>query len=93
MPAPTYRKSYRTRMSLLCIALCALAACGDSELRAAEKQFVAGCNSSGVPESVCVCVFDKMKDHYGRDRIVTFDTDGVPPDYLEFVANAAATCR
>ncbi|RYY78293.1 MAG: hypothetical protein EOO69_11245 [Moraxellaceae bacterium] len=34
-----------------------------------ERQFVSGCESTGVDEDICECVFDKLEDKYGEDDL------------------------
>lgn len=31
-----------------------------------ERQFISGCKTSGIDESACKCVYDKLEDKYGE---------------------------
>lgn len=73
-----------------------LAACGQSKIDKAEENFVNGCHAQGADTSVCSCVFDKLKDHYGKDRMISFDRGGIaalPPDFGQTVVDSAGQCR
>lgn len=35
----------------------------------AERQFVSGCESGGVGQSTCECIYDKLEDKYGEDAL------------------------
>jgi hypothetical protein len=81
-------------LAALCVVMGSLVACGDSKLNEAKRQMVAGCHSGGVSEDVCVCVFDKLKEHYGRDAIVVMNESGPPPpDFMYYMAVSAKTCQ
>ncbi|MHA3105501.1 hypothetical protein [Acinetobacter sp. ANC 3791] len=34
-----------------------------------ERQFISGCKTSGIDESACECVYEKIEDKYGSDRL------------------------
>lgn len=34
-----------------------------------ERQFVSGCESGGVGQSTCECIYDKLEDKYGEDAL------------------------
>lgn len=57
-------KIYLYVPSLLAVALL-LTACASKS----EREFVNGCKSSGADGSTCECVYEKIEDQYGADRL------------------------
>lgn len=73
-----------------------LSACGQSKIDKAEESFVDGCHLQGAENSVCSCIFDKLKDRYGAEQLVSFDRVGpvgLPSDFGKTVVEGAAQCR
>ncbi|MGF6727769.1 hypothetical protein P3T43_007161 [Paraburkholderia sp. GAS41] len=73
----------------------ALSAC-QSKLDKSEEIFVNGCHDQGGETSVCTCIFDKLKDHYGADQLLDSDRrlpSQLPPDFSQSVLDAGAQCR
>lgn len=69
---------------LLCLSF--LAACSSK----AEREFSKGCRSSGESNSVCSCVFDKLKEHDPSIEDPNWFPHG---DFPDFALKASAECR
>ncbi|NAR58284.1 hypothetical protein GPS50_13530 [Acinetobacter haemolyticus] len=53
--------------SLLLISITAITLTGCSSK--AEREFVKGCKMGGADSSTCECVYEKIEDKYGTDRL------------------------
>lgn len=53
--------------SLLLISITAITLTGCSSK--AEREFIKGCKMGGADGSTCECVFEKIEDQYGADRL------------------------
>jgi hypothetical protein len=51
--------------SLLLILLQSLTGCASKS----EREFVKGCKMGGADSSTCECVYEKIEDQYGADRL------------------------
>lgn len=73
-----------------------ISACGQSPIGKAEDEFVGGCEQGGAPHAACTCVFDKMVDQYGKDKVLAAagsNWNDVPPDFGTKMAHAVLQCR
>ena len=34
-----------------------------------ERQFISGCKTGGIDGSTCSCIYDRLEDKYGEDRL------------------------
>ena len=34
-----------------------------------ERQFISGCKTGGIDGSTCSCIYDKLENKYGEDRL------------------------
>lgn len=46
-----------------------LVGCGNSEMRAAKREFMSGCQQA-VPSNICSCAFDKWSSTYTEDNFI-----------------------
>ncbi|MBP9787725.1 MULTISPECIES: hypothetical protein [Acinetobacter] len=53
--------------SLLLISITAITLTGCASK--AEREFVKGCKMGGADSSTCECVYEKIEDKYGTDRL------------------------
>ncbi|VXB36076.1 conserved exported hypothetical protein [Burkholderia sp. 8Y] len=84
----------RILIASLSVAL-ALAAC-QTKIDKAEESFVDGCHAQGAETSVCSCIFDQLKAHYGAEQLLEFNrrlASDLPPDFVETAFGAGVRCR
>lgn len=86
------RNSPMKRISIVVFALL-LSACSRSEFDQIRHEFLAGCTSSGVPESQCECSFEKLQTKYPPEAMIAIQRQGIPPEgFADDVVKAHALC-
>ena len=64
-----------------------------SEVEQTRDAFVSGCKAGGPSASVCRCVYDALKDHYGEDQMILVNQGAALPGLGEQTLLAADRCR
>lgn len=78
---------------LLGLVALATASCGGKEADI-RGEFMAGCEGPGAREDICTCAFDKLKEHYGLETLISMHEQGfAPPDFAQTVVSAGLQCR
>ena len=54
----------QTSLIVISVALL-LSACASKT----ERQFISGCKTGGIDGSTCSCIYDRLEDKYGEDRL------------------------
>lgn len=58
--------------------------CSKDPFSKAQAEYITGCASSGVPEELCECSFEKLAAEFGKQEIVyAYNTQQLPPGYAE----------
>lgn len=70
-----------------------MAGCSKDPYEKAKDEYISGCGSSGVPEELCECAFDKLTDVYSKEDIVySFNSGRMLPDIMQNTDQALQAC-
>lgn len=68
---------------------------GCSQESRVRGQFLSSCTSTGMPKSVCSCMFDKITESYSVKELEAFDQQArvLPEAFAKVSMDAALVCR
>lgn len=62
----------------------------DSESR---NDFMSGCTEGGTPKSVCSCIYEELRNHYGVERMASLSRNPSPIFMQEILKNSIEFSR
>lgn len=62
-----------------------------------KDTYVSACRAGGSPEAICTCVYNKLENTYGEEKLQFFidnsaTTISEAPQFMEYTLEAAVQC-